>query len=107
MNASTSSPRRAVIVAPTQGRYYSMGRMRAVFKADGAETDSRYSISEWWLEPNTRGPGTHAHPEDHIFFGTLAARGRLLPFRERAIIPNARYRQTHAARVLAEQSAVR
>jgi mannose-6-phosphate isomerase-like protein (cupin superfamily) len=42
--------------------------MRAVFKADGVETDSCYSISEWWLEPNTKGPGTHFHPEDHIFF---------------------------------------
>jgi len=68
MNASTPSPRRAVIVSPTQGRHYSMGQMRAVFKADGAETDSRYSISEWWLGPGASGPGTHAHPEDHIFF---------------------------------------
>ena len=45
-----------------------MGRMRAIFRADGQETDSRYSISEWWLEPRTRGPGTHAHPDDHIFY---------------------------------------
>jgi mannose-6-phosphate isomerase-like protein (cupin superfamily) len=42
--------------------------MRAIFFADGAETDSRYSISEWWLEPRTRGPGIHAHPDDHIFY---------------------------------------
>jgi mannose-6-phosphate isomerase-like protein (cupin superfamily) len=42
--------------------------MNAVFKADGEETQSRYSISEWWLDPNTAGPGTHAHPEDHIFY---------------------------------------
>lgn len=42
--------------------------MHAVFKADTAETDSRYSVSEWWLEPNTKGPGTHAHPEDHVFY---------------------------------------
>ena len=45
-----------------------MERMRAVFFADGAETNSRYAISEWWLEPRIRGPGTHAHPEDHIFY---------------------------------------
>jgi quercetin dioxygenase-like cupin family protein len=52
-----------------------MGRMSAVFKADGDETRMGYSISEWWLEPNTRGPGTHAHPEDHVFYvieGTLS-----------------------------------
>jgi mannose-6-phosphate isomerase-like protein (cupin superfamily) len=27
-----------------------MGRIQAVFKADEAETEKRYSISEWWLE---------------------------------------------------------
>ena len=37
-----------------------MGRIGAVFKADGEETAGRYSISEWWLEPNTQGPGAHA-----------------------------------------------
>ena len=52
-----------------------MGRIGAIFKADGAETESRYSISEWWLEPHTQGPGAHAHPEDDIFFvleGTMS-----------------------------------
>ncbi|PYL97318.1 MAG: hypothetical protein DME27_07880 [Verrucomicrobia bacterium] len=28
-----------------------MGRIAAVFKADESESESRYSISEWWLEP--------------------------------------------------------
>jgi quercetin dioxygenase-like cupin family protein len=68
MNSATPSVRRALIVAPGQGRVYSMGRMRAVFIADTAETDSRYSVSEWWLEPNTKGPGTHSHPDDHVFY---------------------------------------
>ena len=75
MNSEAPSAHKALIVTPTQGRSYSMGRMRAVFKADVAETDSRYSISEWWLEPNTQGPGTHSHPEDHIFYvieGTIS-----------------------------------
>jgi quercetin dioxygenase-like cupin family protein len=67
-----SDPQRAVrkplVVAPGQGRTYDMGRMRAIFLADGEETDARYSISEWWIEPRTRGPGTHAHPDDHIFY---------------------------------------
>ena len=45
-----------------------MGRMRAIFKADQDETAGRYSISEWWLEPRTRGPGVHAHDDDHIYY---------------------------------------
>lgn len=64
-----------LIVRPGQGRTYDMGRMRAVFYADGAETGHRYSISEWWLEPRTTGPGAHCHPDDHIFHvlaGTLS-----------------------------------
>jgi quercetin dioxygenase-like cupin family protein len=46
-----------------------------VFKADGEETGQRYSISEWWLEPNTQGPGAHSHPEDDVFYvleGTMS-----------------------------------
>jgi mannose-6-phosphate isomerase-like protein (cupin superfamily) len=52
-----------------------MGRMQAVFFADKAETGDRYSVSEWWLQPRTKGPGAHSHPEDHIFYviaGTLS-----------------------------------
>lgn len=52
-----------------------MGRIAAVFKADGAETAERYSISEWWLEPHTQGPGAHSHPEDDVFYvieGTMS-----------------------------------
>lgn len=45
-----------------------MGRLSAVFKADGDETSGRYSISEWWLDPHTKGPGAHHHPEDDVFF---------------------------------------
>jgi len=52
-----------------------MGRISALFKADGAETGNAYSISEWWLEPNTKGPGAHLHPEDDAFYvieGTMS-----------------------------------
>lgn len=63
----SDSNRRPLVVGSDRGRTYDMGRMRAVFYADGAETDSRYSISEWWLEPHTSGPGSHAHADDHIF----------------------------------------
>ena len=44
-----------------------MGRISAVFEADGDETAGAYSISEWWLEPHTAGPGAHAHAEDDVF----------------------------------------
>ena len=52
-----------------------MGRISALFKADGAETGNRYSVSEWWLDPHTQGPGPHSHPEDDMFFvieGTMS-----------------------------------
>ena len=52
-----------------------MGKIGAVFKADGRETENRYSVSEWWLEPHTQGPGAHSHPEDDVFYvieGTMS-----------------------------------
>lgn len=67
--------RKPVVLFPGQGRSYPMGRIGALFKADGAETGGAYSISEWWLEPHTTGPGAHAHPEDDVFFvleGTMS-----------------------------------
>ena len=43
--------------------------MRAVFKADGLETADAYSISEWWLDPRSAGPGSHHHDaNDDIFY---------------------------------------
>lgn len=67
--------RKASVLGPGQGRNYPMGRMQAVFKADGEEGLGAYSVSEWWLDPNTAGPPAHEHPEDHVFYviqGTLA-----------------------------------
>ena len=52
-----------------------MGRIASTFLADGAETNELYSISEWWLEPNTKGPGAHSHDEDDVFYvieGTMS-----------------------------------
>jgi mannose-6-phosphate isomerase-like protein (cupin superfamily) len=52
-----------------------MGRISALFKADEKETESRYAVSEWWLEPKTKGPGAHSHPEDDLFYiieGTMS-----------------------------------
>ena len=72
---SKNTARKPIVLPPGQGRHYPMGRISAVFKADEAETAHGYSISEWWLEPNTTGPGAHAHPEDDVFFvleGTMS-----------------------------------
>jgi mannose-6-phosphate isomerase-like protein (cupin superfamily) len=67
--------RRGIYLPPGSGRAYPMGRIASVFLADGAETASRYSVSEWWLDPNTRGPGAHSHEEDDVFYvieGTMS-----------------------------------
>jgi mannose-6-phosphate isomerase-like protein (cupin superfamily) len=79
MNARTTkaaaTKRRPIHRAPGAGRTYEMGPLRAVFKADGAEARGQYSISEWWLDPYTRGPGAHHHAEDDVFYvleGTMS-----------------------------------
>jgi quercetin dioxygenase-like cupin family protein len=75
MNESGALSRKAIILGPGEGRSYPMGRIAAVFKADESESESRYSISEWWLEPHTQGPGPHSHPKDDIFYvieGTMS-----------------------------------
>ena len=50
--------------------------MRAVFKADGVETDDRYCVSEWWLEAGDPGPGPHSHEENvelfYVIEGTMS-----------------------------------
>ncbi len=73
--AKKTTPRKPIVLEPDGGRAYAMGRIRAVFKADCAETKDRYSIAEWWLEANTTGPHAHAHPEDNAFYvlqGTMS-----------------------------------
>lgn len=60
--------RKAIFLSPGEGRAYPMGRISALFKADGQETAGQYSISEWWLEAHTQGPGAHSHDEDDIFY---------------------------------------
>ena len=74
-NTNSTEVRRPVVLGPGEGRAYPMGGISAVFKADEAETAHGYSISEWWLEPHTKGPGAHSHPEDDIFYvigGTMS-----------------------------------
>jgi quercetin dioxygenase-like cupin family protein len=70
-----ATPRAPIVLSPGAGRSYPMGRISSVFKADGDETNRSYSISEWWLEPHTKGPGPHSHPEDDVFYvieGTMS-----------------------------------
>ncbi|MGH8249755.1 MAG: cupin domain-containing protein [Steroidobacteraceae bacterium] len=72
---SQASARAGIFLGPSEGRSYPMGRISAIFKADGGETAGRYSISEWWLDPHTQGPGAHSHEEDDVFFvieGTMS-----------------------------------
>ena len=58
-----------IILTAGQGRVYNCGTMTAIFKADENETNEKYSISEWWLEPNSDGPGAHSHDEnDEVFY---------------------------------------
>lgn len=66
MTAARHDP---IVLHPGQGRAYAMGAMHAVFKADEAETDCAYSISEWFLEPHSPGPGPHSHDaHDDVFY---------------------------------------
>ena len=59
----------SLVLKPGEGRVYKCGIMTAVFKADENETDEKYSVSEWWLEPNSDGPGAHLHEyNDEVFY---------------------------------------
>jgi mannose-6-phosphate isomerase-like protein (cupin superfamily) len=67
-----------IILAAGCGRAYECGPMRAVFKADEAETSGRYSVSEWTVAPHSSGSGPHSHEgNDEIFLvteGTMMVR---------------------------------
>lgn len=69
MSQNSKTKIKPLVVRPNEGRVYPMGRMSAIFKADGNETtNTNLSVSEWWLEPNTGGPDNHDHSEDHLFY---------------------------------------
>ncbi len=65
-------------LGPGEGRAYSMGRMRAVFKADHEESGQRYAVSEWWLQPDCAGPGPHLHEANEEIFYVLEGSARFL-----------------------------
>ena len=59
----------ALILKPGEERIDDCGTMTAVFKADENETAERYSISEWWMKPDSEGPGAHQHEmNDEVFY---------------------------------------
>lgn len=58
----------SIVLGPDQGRAYPCRPMRAVFKADGEETGSRYSVSEWWVDPHKHGSGPHSHEANEELF---------------------------------------
>jgi mannose-6-phosphate isomerase-like protein (cupin superfamily) len=61
---------KTIILKEGQGRVYDCGTMTAIFKTDENETANKYSISEWWLEPNSGGVGAHQHENnDEVFYG--------------------------------------
>lgn len=60
-----------IFLPPGRGRSYRAGPMRAVFKADGLETEDRYCVSEWWLEAGDSGPGPHSHEDNVEIFYVL------------------------------------
>ncbi len=58
-----------IILRNGEGRKYNCGSMQAVFKADEEETNEKYSVSEWWIDPQSEGPGAHFHEEnDEVFY---------------------------------------
>lgn len=65
----TLSERDVIALPVGGGRRYAMGKLTAIFKADEAETDNRYCVSEWILEPGQDGVGAHSHEaNDEIFY---------------------------------------
>jgi quercetin dioxygenase-like cupin family protein len=71
MTTQPSKHRSVIFIAPDEGRAYTCGPMRALFKADGDETAGRYSVSEWWVQPQCRGVGPHSHEANEELFYVL------------------------------------
>ena len=68
-DTSSSLPAGAIVLLPGEGRHYPCGPMQATFLADGNETDNRYSVSVWRVDPNRPGPGAHSHEaNEELFF---------------------------------------
>ena len=68
----------SIILKKGEGRTYACGTMTAIFKADEEETKEKYSISEWWLDPKSTGPGAHLHEENDEVFYVIAGNPSVL-----------------------------
>ena len=68
-------PAGVILLLPGEGRHYPCGPMQSIFLADGEESDNRYSVSIWWVNPQRPGPGAHFHENnEEVFYvieGTL------------------------------------
>jgi quercetin dioxygenase-like cupin family protein len=58
----------AVVLAPGESHPHGMRRISALFNAEGTKVAGRHSISEWWFEPETQGPGEHTRAQDDVFY---------------------------------------
>ena len=58
---------RIVVLKPGEGRSYSMPSINATFKIDATESP-KCSVSEWWLDPHSKGPSPHSHLEDDMYY---------------------------------------
>ena len=72
------SARGVISLEPGSGRRYEMGKLTALFKADEAETDARYSVSEWILQPGFDGVGAHNHDFNEEVFFVLEGKPEML-----------------------------
>ena len=68
-----ATKRAGIVLPPGGGRAYPMGRIAAVFKADGAETDEPLLDLGVVARAEHQGPGRAPHPEDDVFY---VSRGR-------------------------------
>ena len=74
----TDKNNQSIVLKPNEGRKYLMGSMTAIFKADEEETNCNYSVSEWWLDPHSKGSGPHLHEENVELFYVLQGTASLL-----------------------------
>jgi mannose-6-phosphate isomerase-like protein (cupin superfamily) len=61
-------PAGVIVLPPGEGRHYPCGPMNSVFLADGDETGDRYSVSIWWVDAESPGPGAHSHEANEELF---------------------------------------
>ncbi len=67
--------RKPLTLAADAGRVYSLGKdnnTTVKFKADGAEVDNQYAITEWWLDANAPGVEQHIHEANDELIYVLA-----------------------------------